>query len=394
MKRSVFIIIGVVLIVLLIGIWVYVLFFGSPENAPDNFADLNFGDTTDTNLPINQPTNTEPVVDVGGAEALRQLTTKPIAGYQEVVSGGGLIAEVLYIEAGTGHIFAIDTESGEEERVSATTIPFTQSGVITPTGNHVFIQALNNGSREFLIGTLSSTSDTLEITKLAEEVVDYKATTDNTFLYAVQGNNSVIGKEYDPVRHTSETLFTIPFREAAISWGETADDTHYTHPKASNRLEGFGYKITSRGLERLPIDGYGFSMIGTDDFVLFGRQAGQVYENGLYDIENEEFLPFLIETIPEKCVFTSVASTSIICGGVSSGIGINMPDVWYRGETEFVDNIWEIDTESLTATVLANPVLQSGRELDVTTITIGNENTIYFINKNDQTLWLLDTSIE
>ena len=73
-----------------------------------------------------------------------------------------------------------------------------------------------------------------------------------------------------------------------------------------------------------------------------------------------------------------------------NNIGVDMPDVWYRGEVELTDNIWQIDLMSQTATVLSNPLLETGRALDVYKVIVGRAGDVYFVNKNDQTLWLLN----
>jgi len=47
MKRSVFIITGIILAIVLIAVWVYVLFFGTPTSLDEQFANFGVGDTID-----------------------------------------------------------------------------------------------------------------------------------------------------------------------------------------------------------------------------------------------------------------------------------------------------------------------------------------------------------
>ncbi|PIW96926.1 hypothetical protein COZ82_02315, partial [Candidatus Kaiserbacteria bacterium CG_4_8_14_3_um_filter_38_9] len=67
------------------------------------------------------------------------------------------------------------------------------------------------------------------------------------------------------------------------------------------------------------------------------------------------------------------------------------PDDWYRGTRIFNDRIWEVNLNNQSATQLISPPLAVGRELDITDITIGQDDKmLYFTNKNDRTLWLYE----
>lgn len=387
MKRPVFIIIGVVLVFILLGIWIYILFFGSPTNNQNTFADLGFNDTTDTTVILDDSVE-QPVIDVTGPERLRQLTTKQVIGYRETVADASSTPEVLYIEAGTGHIFSINLTSGEEKRVSATTIPLSTFGEITPNGQFVMIQSGSGIGSEFTIGELSSTSDNLITKDMSERVVDFKATNDNTFLYAVQTSNSVIAKEYHPLRNTSQTLFTIPFREASIDWGELASDTHYAYPKASSKLEGFLYQISNGKVKRLPVDGFGLSAIGTNNYVIYSKQLEGEYQTFIYNSETDTSSLSVLNVIPEKCVPLDEIKLNAICGSINSKLNNMTPDRWYQGIEAYADDIWEIDTSFFSATLHSQTLLRSGRELDIVNLVLNQQNTnLYFTNKNDNSLW-------
>lgn len=389
MNRPVFIIIGVLLVLILLGVWVYVLFFGSPTNNQNTFADLNFGETTDDTVVIDETTSEQPVVDITGPEKLRQLTTKPTIGYQETMKNASSTPEILYIEAGTGHIFSINITSGEEKRISATTIPLSSAGAITPNGQFVMIQSGSGFGSEFTIGELSSTSDSLTTLNINERITDFKSTSDNTFLYAVQTNNSVIGKEYNPIKNTSKTLFTMPFREVIIDWGERASAVHYAYPKASSKLEGFLYQITNGQIKRLPVDGYGLSAVGTADTVVYSKQVEGKYETFFYIHERNVSQQSAVKIIPEKCTPLTKTTTKAICGTTLSTYNETLPDSWYQGTASYADYLWEIDTNSNSAKLLSKTLEESGRELDITHPAVNQSDTdFYFINKNDSSLWM------
>lgn len=396
MKRSLLIILGIVLVLLLVAVWVYILFFKSSTPTEDTFADLNFGDTTDTTYdptPSDVPEE-QPVVDVVGNERLRQLTTRPVVGYQDVLKDASSTPLVYYVESGTGHIFSIDLTNGEEKRVSGTTIPSARRATITPNGRFVMLQSGSGSTAEFVIGQFSSTSESIDIELLSETIVDFTDTSDNTFLYAVKTVDSVTAKEYDPAKATTKTLFTVPFREAVITWGKNAEDTHYVYPKATNQLEGFLYQVTAGVLHRLPIDGYGLSATGNTNGVLYSELENGEYKTFAYSATSKTSLP-LTSIIPEKCISLEKKSSLLICGGLLTKYDKTMPDSWYKGLVSFVDNLWLINTESAVAKQLLSVSDQSGREIDMVQLnTSSDDSRAYFIDSHTNTLWLFELLAE
>ncbi len=65
------------------------------------------------------------------------------------------------------------------------------------------------------------------------------------------------------------------------------------------------------------------------------------------------------------------------------------------GTISFSDALWEVDTKNVISTPLVNLLIESGREIDVSQIGTDPEGKyIWFINKNDDTLWMYDTTID
>lgn len=395
MKRSVFIIIGVVLVLVLLAIWIYVLFFGSSENA-DRFADFDFGETTDPAYVPGQdePVIDEPVIDVTSPDRLRQLTTKPTIGYQEVRMSTTSDPLVYYVEAGTGHVFTINITTGEERRISGTTIPTSRAAVFTPNGEYVMIQSGQGANSRLVVAELDGASNNATFETIDEQVVSFNGVIGNQFLYAVQTINSTIGKVYDPETKSSRNLFTVPFREATIVWAETVDGAHYVYPKATSRLEGFLYEVEGEGLQRLPVDGYGLSAVGNNDYVVFSKQNNNEYRTYVYEKETGSFFDTGFTQIPEKCV-VSVVSDAVYCANSLSQNDHRLPDVWYSGAIGFTDSIWEVYPETQSSVRLIDSLQETQREIDMFALSLSpDENNLYFLNKNDRTLWLFERVVE
>jgi hypothetical protein len=391
MKRSAFIIIGVVLVLVLIAIWIYVLFVGSPENG-GTFADFNFGDTSDPTYipPEDDPVMDQPVVDVTAPERLRQLTTDPTIGYQEVRMSTSSDTLVYYAEAGTGHVYSINLTTGEERRISGTTIPTSQAAAFTPDGRYVMIQSGQGANSSLEVAELDGSDTNPTFTTIDEQVVSFNGVVGDEFLYAVRTVNSTIGKRYNPETNTSEDLFTVPFREAIIVWAETVDGAHYVYPKATSRLEGFLFEVVDGQLERLPIDGYGLSAVGNDGYIVYSRLVDSEYKTFTYEKGTGLTTEASLVQIPEKCT-VSIDSDSILCANTLTDYDRNMPDTWYMGEVGFTDGIWEVYPNTQSATLLIESFSETGRELDMMGLNLSpDEANLYFLNKNDRTLWLFE----
>ncbi|MCA9361901.1 hypothetical protein KC906_00860 [Candidatus Kaiserbacteria bacterium] len=393
MNRTLFIIIGAVLIVVLVAVWVYVLFFSnSPTSNTPEFADLDMGVNTDT-VVIPEPTiTTEPTVDVTGPEQIRQLTTKKVVGYQEVRFSTTSAPLAYYVESGTGHLYSIDLRSGAEKKISGTTIPNTRHAAITPNGAYVMLQSGSGRSAEFIVGQISTTSPSLTTGTIAEDISDFTAAADNTFLYAVQTNSGTIAKRYYPISDTSETLFTVPFREAIIDWGLAATDTHYVYPKANSQLEGYLYAVENGELRRLPASGYGLTAKGTDTGVLFTTLTSTNYQSYIHNVPSSTVSTAALFILPEKCVSSVQLTDLLICGGnLLSDTSRQSLDQWYKGVTTYEDGLWEIDTITGTASYLMDITSATGRNVDIHSLLTGYEDRyLYFINKADSSLWLFD----
>ncbi len=393
MKRPLFIIIGAIVILILLCVWVYVLFFGTPENMNDGFADFNFGNTTDPSYVPGGDTDTvssEPIVNVAAPKRLKQLTTKPIAGYGEV-SEGNIPKKVLYVEAGVGHIFSIDLETGEEQRVSATTLPSSQVASFAGNGEFVMIQTGFGNKVNFTVGELSSDSTELITSTIDEKIISFTGTPSGRFLYAVQTNNSVIGKVFNPTTLAKDILFTVPFRDATIVWGKEASDSHYVYPKATSRLEGFLYEIKNGALSRLPIDGYGLSATGNNDYIFYSKQTADEYRSFSYMKEDENTTSNQFVQIPEKCTFSSVVTSMAVCANTATDYNNQMPDSWYSGGVTYSDTLYQFLNDVGRSIRLVDTQNESGQNLDIVNLSLGAQDAnVYFTNRNDQILWMYE----
>lgn len=392
MKQSTFIVLGALVILVLIGAWVYLLFFGTPKDAGQIFTDLGLGGEEDSGVVVPpEPVVEEPVVNMDRPR-LRQLTTKPVIGFTEVQATSTDPVVIYYAEAGTGHVYTIRLDSGEENRISNTTIAEASEASFSPDGNAVAVRAKNDTRTSSLtVGTFDTSAHNLKTIPFTPQVVDFKLQSSSTLLYTSRESSGLTAKEYDLTKGTASNLFTVPFFEARIAWGTSSRATHYVVPKPSYLLEGYLYRVMGGTMSRLPVAGYGLTSFSAGNFTLYTTTRDAEPKSSIYNHGTGETAPLSIAILPEKCTASAKQTDIVWCAHELKQIEFGFPDTWYRGEDSFKDSLWRIDPVLGGAELVVDTFTASGREIDITNLTVGqSETALYFINKNDNTLWMYE----
>ena len=392
MKRSTFIIIGFIIIILLLAFWLYSLLYGTPQKAADVFA--NFGFAGNSSGPdiipvVATSTDEEPVVDVTTAK-LRQLTVRPVIGFREFQATSTEPKFITYAEAGTGHIYTINLTTGKEIRVSNVTIPTAETAVFSAGGRFAVIRSGFTNKNEVVLIDLN------DLTNIQSEVLPYNMS-DFTFsatdelLFTEVTTVGTRGRALNPSTKEVRDIFIIPFQSVAMIWSRDGITPHYAYPKASSRLPGYLYVIKDGSIVRVPVSGLGLTAEASVDYITFSRLVNLNQQSFFYDTETGIIENSPIMLTPEKCVFTYNNSTKLFCGYEITEYPYAFPDDWYKGIRIFSDRIWEVDLNAQSASQIISPPVAVGRELDITDMSIGlDDKMLYFTNKNDRTLWLYE----
>jgi hypothetical protein len=390
MKQQIFIIAGALIVLFLILVWAYLLFFGTPQTANDVFAELGLSGSEDT-------TYIPPVIveeELPDAEIekqkLRQLTTKPVAGFREINLGTSTPTRVVYVEKGTGHVFSINPNTGEEVRVSGTTVAEASEAAISVGGDFVAISTTGNTkSKTMVVGEISTTSESLN-ERLTETVANFSIGTTDEVLYSTLSSSGLSAKAYNMGTGKTKDVFTLPFHEAAIVWGRGSSETHFAYPKASYALEGYLYEITNGLPKRLPLAGFGFSAKANTDIIVYNTTLNQTPTTHIYNRTTGEKRDLDAPILLEKCFFPTTGLI-FVCGFEAIKMPYESPDFWYRGDVSFKDSLLAISAKDFVSEELVNTFSESGREIDVFELKAGTSGTaLYFTNKNDNTLWMYE----
>lgn len=383
MRRSFYIIGGIIITILLV-VWLFLL-FSSDQTKKDVFNSFGLENTTNDDFFASDIIDAI-IPDIFEEKSrLRQLTTRRVIGYTEVTTASS--SAIYYTEAGTGHVYKLDTVSNSETRVSNITVPNARSASIAKDGSIAIVQAGEN-SLETTVVTLAGES--IDSFLLDERVENFTMSSNNELLYTTAAAQSVFGRQYDIKNRVSKTLFEVPFREVAVSWGKEGTAAHVIYPKPSRLLQGYAYEAKNGLLQRLPASGFGLVPLYNDVFLLYMKQSDKELTTHLFNKVTGVTTGLPLSLFPPKCAFNSL-NTRLYCADANQTSDVDFPDNWLRGEKTYTDSLWVLNVETNEASLLSITLEESGRELDIIEPKAAeDERGLYFINKNDQTLWVYD----
>lgn len=392
MKKTLFFVLGGVIILVLIAVWVYLLFFGTPrELTPeDTFTDLGPAGTIDplasTTTAVATSTEDTTAIDIA-QKGLRQLTTKPVAGYIEVTQGSTTL--LYYAEKGTGHIFSIDLTTGSEVRIAATTIAQTNDVQFSDDGTIVAVTTPTNTKAKLLTIARINASSTALDTLYTDTVYDTSIDSSSNVLFTTGDGRTLTAHRFSPVTSKKTTLFTLPFFEATIAWGEHSTSSHLVYPKTARELEGFLYEVSSKGIfSRLPFEGYGLSAFGNADMIIYNTFIERELTTHIYNRTTKVTKKLDAPILPEKCAMRPTGFY-FACGYSLPSRTAFFPDNWYRGEVSLSDTLYGLGGDTISSIMYSNPESEVGRAVDAIKVDISSVQLgIYFINKNDDTVWM------
>ncbi len=380
--KKIYIIIGVLIFLLVVGVWAYLFTYGT-SGADGVFAQFGAGKDSDNPAPVQEPTYVD-VSDVetatGAPQALKQLTTRPVAG-AGFVEGG-----IRYVERGTGHVYQIDLFSGTESLVSGTTIPGTQTALFSPDGTYAAVTTFDGGVSKTLVGMISSTDFSGESLPTGAENIFF-TNASGTLSYTLSSNTGTVGYSYNLERKVGTQVFAIPLRDVRVVWGNPV----YVYTTPSAHQTGYVYRIEKSTPMYVTEGKKGLSALNTGQKLIVTWDSDTLVRSGVQDDAGLTTLQLPI--IPEKCALTEF---TLYCGIPNTRVDVGtFPDNWYKGIVSYSDELYVTSLATGNDPILLVDLLAtSGREIDILKMGVDmKEELLYFINKNDDSLWMYDTRL-
>jgi len=387
MKKPLIIGIGIGVFVLIFLVWVYLFLFGAPTSSGDFFTDLGFETDNQPTSPIATESDSDEdnfsLVDTYNS-ALRQLTTRPVAGFvaTEIASS----TKVRYVEQGTSHIYEIDLMSGEERRVSGTTIPRVNEAVFSSNGEEVVVKSADGYERKVFVGRIVEGDDgSLTGYNLPPESRDWQFV-DEGLKYTLADNTGTEGYLYDPSTNSQQTIFSVPFLSVTTLFEEGRNIIYNRH---TPNLPGGLYESSGFSLTPITSTRFGLSALVNDDWTIVSHVSDSDMDTLAILNESGKEYQVALDMIPEKCTFNNENPNTIWCAAPIGDLSNTYQDDWYKGLVRSNDVFWLVNILTGSADLVLNPSLTIGRELDVINLTQFGD-VLFFVNKNDNTLWLYD----
>lgn len=402
MKKFFFIFVPLILIALFA--WLYLRNGNSPLVETLN-GGLPFGSADGVNIPASDSTDTVGQTtnfdqNVAADTKVFRLANTPIAGFTTFTRGKDSV--VRFMDRATGHIFDItlpkegEVATLEKVRVTNNTLPKIYEAYFSPNGNTVLTRSLEGDTDAIKNITLTLTppraTSSAELygvsaTNLRGDIDSIAVGASGNLFYNLGDTGSIISSSFTGTG--VKTLFSSAFTNWRL--GRMGNNL-LVSTKASSLVSGYAYSLSANGgsLTKLagPLNGLVAVANPTGNLLLYSYiDNGQtkLFSKNISKNTTSEILP---ATLAEKCIWSVKQASVFYCGTPVESISGAEPDNWYLGRSHFTDYIWQFDTNTEIAKLIAEPKTESSLDLDVSDPKLSpNEDYLIFINHTDLTLW-------
>lgn len=297
------------------------------------------------------------------------------------------IRTVRYVERTTGHIYQYNLDSKQATRASNTTVPNIYEAFFNDTGDKALYRYSSDNKN---ISTYQVTTGKELGDFLPSNIVNISSSPKkDKFFYLIKNENGVVGHIKNFFEVKSKVVFESSFSEWISQY--INDNTIYITTKASADKQGYLYSINTKTgtLNKLYGNQLGFTTLANSrgDYVLISTVTNGNLNLEVLDVLNYKTLPLGLSTLPEKCVWGS-NNIDIYCAVPKEIPQGSYPDDWYKGVVSFNDRFVKINTSNSEIIPIS---ADDSQNIDATSLFISDDqDTLFFINKKDSTLWSLD----
>lgn len=331
------------------------------------------------------------VAPTGASETTKIVTTTDKKGVvmKPTLPKFETVPSIRYVERMTGHIYQMYLDTKAEGKVSNSTIPSISEVLFDGSAKSViyrYISSDNNSISSF-IGTLGAEKSEF----LPSNIVDISLSPDKTkFFYITKNTNGVVGNTRSFIETKTSQIWSSAYTEWISQWA--IKDKIFLTTKASWGVDGsmFSINTTNGSLSKIFGGVKGLTTLVNNDgsLVLYSASTSSGPNLAILNIKTHNSFNLDMQGLAEKCIW-STDNINIYCATPDNISGGEYPDSWYQGLTSFNDHFTKINTSTGEKSEIIsynNPEL-----VDATNLFLSkDENTLFFINRKDSTLWSLD----
>jgi len=344
------------------------------------------------------PVETQPEIENGNTETPTTPNKETVAPTPPATE---FVTALRYVERATSNIYQTFADKIDERKFTTTIIPSVYETYFSGKGENAVIRYLKKDEKtiasfastlptEILGGDTTSLGE-LKGSFLPENITDISISPDgSSIFYLFEIENGVVGVTASSSGDKKNQIFNSPFTEWLTSWPNDRMITLTTKP--TFRFPGYMYYLDPVVKKLTKVLGgiNGLTTLTSPSGKLILYNDNQL-SLSVYNIDTKESFSLGIKTLPEKCTW-DMASANLYCFVPKNIEGTQYPDVWYQGEISFLDDIWKVNAENGSTTILAKPAeFQGGEEIDGIKPSLDEgENYLFFVNKKDSYLWELN----
>ncbi|MBI3633542.1 MAG: hypothetical protein HY226_04590 [Candidatus Vogelbacteria bacterium] len=342
------------------------------------------------------------------------VSDKPVSGYYFIEKQDPDNKEpklyLRYSERESGHLYEIAYNENIPREISNTTITRVYESYHNNLGNILLYRRLDENNQvqnilaklgEGLISTstdniLASTVGKLNQIPFQADIreVAISPNRDKIFYLTAAGDN-FIGTidNFSDKAGGKKQIFSSPLGEWLVQWPK--DNTLFFNTKAAAGVPGylFSVDVSKQDFTKIIGDINGLTTnIGPDlKKLIYSESTNGFVTTYLYDLTRNDKYLLPIKTLPEKCVWGGIDDNLLYCAVPVSPNNNDYPDSWYQGTESFNDEIWVINLLTGQTNIIADQnSLGRNTTVDATNLQLSpKENYLSFINKKDQSLWLV-----
>lgn len=401
MRKTLFIVIALLLIILIVGLVWYFFFretspFGT-QNGNGGFGsgggDVEIPTPPDVGVPVpNAGDEVAPrlfkITDGPVAKGVIALTVEVRDPFQGTSTPATRDVEVRYADRATGNLYRYLLGDRTLERLTNRTLPGVQEASWARNGSRAFLRYLADDGAGERIETYALPADGTEGYLLEPNLSEVIAGT-STVLTVLPSTTGSIGTKAELSGAGAFTLFSTPLSSLRFF---ASGGTYVAATRPSANSAGYAFYLGPDGqFTRAlgPLRGLNVLPSPSGERLLYSSNANATFDLALLTLNPAGAMALPLATMADKCVWAADEKT-IYCA-VPRSLEGTQPDDWYQGEVSFSDRIWEIDLESRIASLVFDPFLLADTDIDAIALTVdASTDILVFTNKSDGSLWAYD----
>ena len=335
------------------------------------------------------------------SQKIFKIADGPITGATFVQTTNPTTTLARYIAANDGHVFDLPLEvPGALARVvSGTTVPGLATALWAGQGSGAVVQYLEGSVVKTLFMGFPTASSTLasgqtppRIHFLPGGITSVAVSPDGVSVaYLLKEGAGSSGYITNIATFNDKKLFSLPLTELILSW--PTQNVLVAESKSATGVPGIAFSVSAKtGGTSLLVSALGLSATANSTFskIVYQKADGSALpQSFVHDVASgrDATLPF--NPSPERCVWSPLSQTSVVCAAPLASTPANYLDLWHQGLAHSADGIFSFDVQAGITSLLALPGSgQGGERADVAQVALSPDGKyLLYITRGDRSLW-------